>query len=108
MKKKTNGYNQNKKQKEIAKSIKFCFKSLKAKTEVVTKIKNKYGDILPKDEDIMNSWKKYFQELLVTIENINVQGNFIKARKIIQQLKNGKAPGDDELTAEMFEQAKME
>lgn len=81
-------------------------------------IKNKKGDVLKKEEDIMDRWREHFQELLN--ENEEVENNAAEVtereRQIdnnesnitieeltdaIRELKNGKSPGADKITAEM-------
>lgn len=79
-------------------------------------IKNKRGGILTEETGIMTRWKEYYQELLsasqnldITEENVirNIKSNkevitIEELKEVINELKNGKSPGKDKITAEMI------
>ncbi|GJQ69302.1 hypothetical protein Trydic_g6436 [Trypoxylus dichotomus] len=85
-------------------------------------LSKKEGQILTDGKMIIIRGKEYFQDLLTSASEITTQGihdpsdsrdhaNRIyeeekiteeQLEEVIKRLKNGKAPGDDELTTEMF------
>lgn len=99
---------------------KLFYKTLKTlrtdKSQEVNHIKNKNGEIITEDSEIMKRWKEYFQELLGNnrdteqrtrqreiIEENNDQNITAKElNDVIRNLKNGKAPGHDKITSEMI------
>lgn len=100
---------------------KLFYKTLKSlrkeKTPDVTNIKNKNGEMLTEDDEVMNRWREYFQDLLEGQQHIEeeiIYDNTIpeegeieyitlqEVQEVIKELKNGKAPGKDRLTTEMF------
>lgn len=85
-------------------------------------IKNKDGEIITNETKVMERWKEYFQQLLETRHENQEQelddeepeekeiiketeGENIKKEELkeaIKEMKNGKAPGYDKITAEMI------
>lgn len=77
-------------------------------------IKNKNGAVITEEEEIIQRWKEYYQELLnapkedkkcVKIEIPDDKGIEIgkkELEQVIKELKNGKAPGFDKITTEMM------
>ena len=102
---------------------KLFYKTLKTmknkKSTEKHRIRDNQGNILTEDTEIMNRWREYFQELLDSnvsdkhnilqhsdsiVEDTNVE-EFATQQELgetIRKLKNGKAPGHDKLTTEMF------
>jgi hypothetical protein len=89
----------------------------KGASETVRAVKDESGEnILPEKEAIKTRWKHYFQELLnagETAENIfaeetiefnECEDHITKAEveDAIKKMKTGKAPGEDELPAELI------
>jgi uncharacterized protein YukE len=93
----------------------------KPKTNMLKNVKDKNGNTLTNEEDIIDRWREYFKELLEEDENEilnNEQNNEqhmpqedyghtegiteTELIKAIQKMKIGKAPGHDEVTTEMI------
>lgn len=96
-------------------------KSVRAgKATIHTPIMDKEGETITDDNQTMNRWKQYFEQLLNIEDNVNeINRNEEQPRtvgdeerlepitkdevkKAINTLKNGKAPGHDRLTTEMM------
>lgn len=92
-------------------------KTLREDKKTDTKyIKDKTGEILKKDKEIMKRWREYFQELLVAKERVEENNEqceitedsnreyitLNELQETIRQLKNGKAAGYDKITGEML------
>ncbi|XP_050511411.1 uncharacterized protein LOC126887736 isoform X2 [Diabrotica virgifera virgifera] len=93
----------------------------KPKPNTLKNVKDKNGNILTEENEIMERWREYFEELL---EVEQVEGNKIEQNKnqhipqeqqeqignitqkeltnAINKIKMGKAPGHDDITAEML------
>jgi hypothetical protein len=101
-----------------------AIKQIRQKKETTLKnIKDENGNILTREEDIMERWREYFQNLLEEENNPkereevqerdNLREREGEERKITKQefekalskMKNGKAPGHDEITTEMIKYA---
>lgn len=87
----------------------------KGKTKVIGNLKDREGRIITDIENILPRWREYFQEMLgsaeinedeVEILNLNnEQSEEITKEEIeqaVKRLKNGKAPGNDNIKAEMY------
>ena len=92
----------------------------KEKSENTKQIKNKAGDILREEKEIMNRWKEYFEELLnvkcerqtgdeeeddIKEQKEEMRDEGIRIEEVIEaihMLKRGKAAGHDNITAEML------
>jgi exonuclease III len=85
----------------------------KDKNSSLKALKNKRGDILIKEEDILHRWREYFGELLNPVGPSN--SNFpevqlgaensptdAEVRGAVRSLKSGKAAGVDEIRPEML------
>lgn len=96
-------------------------KCRKEKGNIEWYIKNKKNEVLKDDKKIMERWKEYFQELLQTTagtqtditeeegknnspteEKQDEDITETEIKEIVKNLKNGKAPGEDKTTTEMF------
>ena len=80
-------------------------------------VKNKEGSILTKEDQVLQRWKKHFKEILnreepesiadvdtniSVIEEISDYITKDEIHKSVMNLKNGKAPGDDMIAAELL------
>lgn len=101
---------------------KLFFKTLKnlrlgKKNEVIKQIKDEHEAILTEEEDIIERWRRYFENLLnkeitvdknertYNIEEIQQQREHIELQEVknaIKRLKRGKAAGHDNITGEML------
>ena len=93
----------------------------KEKSENAKQIKNKDGDILREEKEIMNRWKEYFEELLnvkcerqmgddeeedIMEQKEEMRGKGTRIKEVIDAihlLKRGKVVGHDNITAEMLQ-----
>ena len=101
----------------------------KGNTESVYTIRNNAGtDLLTEPNEIASRWKEYFEELLnvgteeeweldrleiqeIEDEQVHERLNEISIEEVehaLKEMKNGKAPGDDELPIEIFMAAGVE
>jgi hypothetical protein len=72
------------------------------------------GKILTEKEDIQRRWKEYFESVLTadpddtdsviffTAENEDIQPSYEEVTHVIKCLKNHKAPGTDQISAELL------
>jgi hypothetical protein len=71
------------------------------------------GKILTEKEDIQRRWKEYFESILTanpddtdsiffTAENEDIQPSYEEVTHVITCLKNHKAPGTDQILAEIL------
>uniref|UniRef100_A0A1Y1MCV0 Reverse transcriptase domain-containing protein n=1 Tax=Photinus pyralis TaxID=7054 RepID=A0A1Y1MCV0_PHOPY len=88
----------------------------KGKTRNTVSIRSREGEILTTDENIMNRWKEYFQELLEeaqedseefprAVGEQDEEENLITLNEMmeaIRKIKLGKAPGHDKITGDML------
>ena len=81
-------------------------------------VKNKEGSILTKEDEVLQRWKEHFEEILnreepESIADVDtntpvieeISSDYItkdEIHKAIMNLKNGKAPGDDMIAAELL------
>ena len=82
----------------------------------LTVCKSKNGDIITEKGDTLNRWKNHFHELLNSMEqdkgpsimqdykdtNEEDSAPTVEVEKAVQNLKNCKAPGTDNIPAELF------
>ena len=82
----------------------------------VTNIRDKMGQLLVEDEDIIKRWKEYIEELYdgEKLEEITTNEEKIKLPILrsefelaLYDLKQNKAPGTDNITAELLQCASM-
>ncbi len=80
-------------------------------------VKDKYGNITVEEADIMQSWKRYFSEILneenqyELEDHIKVEGLILgvtekEVEEALQKMKRGKAPGPSGLTADLLKYAR--
>ncbi|XP_068250251.1 uncharacterized protein [Palaemon carinicauda] len=79
-------------------------------------IKDKDGEILTRDEDVMKRWEQYFKELLNIPDQVNPLNEEtyygpelelepptrVETNKAFKSLKNNKSPGNDNIPAELW------
>ena len=90
-----------------------------SKKKIINEIQNKEGEVLSETNEIIKRWGEYFQEMLEEGEdeegykrmersekvNMNAERSTIQideVKEAIRTLKNGKAPGVDNMKAEML------